>query len=1009
MNNCFVKKLIFFSVSVFISLQLSAQKTEIDANVLANYNEAKNLFNSKAYAAAQPKFLSVSKTAMNSSNLKADASYYEAMCAIKLNQENADEKVIQFVENYPNSTKKNTAFFNTGNYYFANKKAAHALKWYKKVDTKTLSKENEKELDFKSAYALLTTNNLDLAKNKFLPLINDAKYGTDSRYYYGYIAYKQEDYDIAEQTLQEIADKKSYENEISYYLLDISFQGGKFERCIEVGKKLLENTRIKETSEISKIVGESYFNLEKYKESIPYLRAFKGKKGKWSNTDYYQLGYAHFKQNDYENAINNFNKIIDQKNEIAQNAYYNLGECYLKVGKKTEALSAFKSASEMNFSSRIKEDAALNYAKLSYEEGNPFKNVSDILQDYLKEYPNSKSYKLINELLVTSFLYQQNYQGALDFLAQKKSNDNIELIHEVGLYRGIQLFNEKDLQKSLPYFLDAKNSVVKEIRARAQYWEAETNFQLGNYKDALAKFIIFKEFIGARDIEEFLLTNYNIGYCYFKLKDYANAAKSFQLFLQNNNIEAVVKDDATIRLGDSEFASKNYQNAIKSYQKITANSGSGADYAQYQIGMSYGFLGDNKAKINGLKSVINNYQVSSLKDDALFQLGTTYTILKENQKAHEAYNRLLKKHEKSVFVPKTLVRQGLLFYNENENDKALANFKEIVRKYPNSADALEAVSNARNIYIDNGNVDEYVAWIKDLKFINVENSDIDNTRFASAEKKYLEGTNHTVIVNSLLEYLKNFPEGIHSLKANFYLGQTYYRMKNETAIEFYGKVLDQGQNDFSEESLSKLSQIYLANEDYENAIPLLDRLEIEAYSQENVMYAENNLMQSYYKTDAFDLAIDYAKKVLLRDKLDVSIENDAKIIIARAAIKSDDLRTAEEFYTEVERNAVGELKAEALYYSAFFKNQKNEFEESNKIVQQVIADYSSYKYWGVKSYVIMAKNYYGLKDVYQATYVLENIIKNFKQFNDIILEAESELSKIKEKEAKTNNSVTPKN
>ena len=57
----------------------------------------------------------------------------------------------------------------------------------------------------------------------------------------------------------------------------------------------------------------------------------------------------------------------------------------------------------------------------------------------------------------------------------------------------------------------------------------------------------------------------------------------------------------------------------------------------------------------------------------------------------------------------------------------------------------------------------------------------------------------------------------------------------------------------------------------------------------------------------------------------------------------------------------------------------------------------------------MAKNYYGLKDVYQATYVLENIIKNFKQFNDIILEAESELSKIKEKEAKTNNSVTPKN
>ena len=55
----------------------------------------------------------------------------------------------------------------------------------------------------------------------------------------------------------------------------------------------------------------------------------------------------------------------------------------------------------------------------------------------------------------------------------------------------------------------------------------------------------------------------------------------------------------------------------------------------------------------------------------------------------------------------------------------------------------------------------------------------------------------------------------------------------------------------------------------------------------------------------------------------------------------------------------------------------------------------------------MGKNYYGLKDIYQATFVLENIIKNFKKFDDIVLEAEEELKKIKENEAKTNNSVTP--
>lgn len=57
----------------------------------------------------------------------------------------------------------------------------------------------------------------------------------------------------------------------------------------------------------------------------------------------------------------------------------------------------------------------------------------------------------------------------------------------------------------------------------------------------------------------------------------------------------------------------------------------------------------------------------------------------------------------------------------------------------------------------------------------------------------------------------------------------------------------------------------------------------------------------------------------------------------------------------------------------------------------------------------MAKNYYGLKDAYQATYILENIIKNFKQFEDVISEAQKELTNIKANEAKTNDSVTPQN
>ncbi|WCC44431.1 hypothetical protein PJW08_12075 [Tenacibaculum finnmarkense] len=106
---------------------------------------------------------------------------------------------------------------------------------------------------------------------------------------------------------------------------------------------------------------------------------------------------------------------------------------------------------------------------------------------------------------------------------------------------------------------------------------------------------------------------------------------------------------------------------------------------------------------------------------------------------------------------------------------------------------------------------------------------------------------------------------------------------------------------------------------------------------------------------------------------------------------------------------LGELKAESLYYKAFFLNKHKDFEASNKAVQNLIANYSSYKYWGVKSYVIMAKNYNALNDAYQATYILENIIKNFSQYKDITEAASNELRAIKNKEAKTNESINSQN
>jgi hypothetical protein len=75
------------------------------------------------------------------------------------------------------------------------------------------------------------------------------------------------------------------------------------------------------------------------------------------------------------------------------------------------------------------------------------------------------------------------------------------------------------------------------------------------------------------------------------------------------------------------------------------------------------------------------------------------------------------------------------------------------------------------------------------------------------------------------------------------------------------------------------------------------------------------------------------------------------------------------------------------------------------VVQKLTKEYSGYKYFGAKGLVVMAKNFYGLKDSFQATYILESVIKNFTSFTDVVQEAQVELEAIKTQEAKTNSSI----
>ncbi len=995
--------LMLFVIGLFVDL--SAQQSAIYTNELVQYNQAVELYNNKQFLAAQNLFDKV-RDNVDDENIDANCTYYIANCAVWLNQKGADQLLENFVKQYPTSIKRNAAYLDAATYYFDNGKYAYARKWYEKVDQSSLSRSQKEKYNFNNGYAYFKIQRFNEAK-RYLKRVQDSpEYGAKAKYYLGFIAYEGDNYQEADKLFDEVKDLDQYNKNLSYFQSDMNFKSGKFEEAIREGLTQLPKSKPSEKSELNKIIGESYFNLGDYEKSIPYLKQYKGRKGKWTNTDYYFLGYAYYKKGNYESAISEFNKIVDGRNATAQNAYYHLAESYLKTDKKQQALNAFKNASEMDFEAKIKEDALYNYAKLSYEIGNSYESAPNVLLRYLDEYPKSTFKDDIKELLISSYITSKNYKEAMDLLEGSRNFADKGVYQKVAFYRGVEIYRQNNYQEAVIYFdKSLKQQIDPNFTARALYWKAECDYMRNDFDEALISFKQFQGSQGASSTKEYREIDYNLGYTYFKLKEYKQAAKYFENFAKTRDVEPLRQIDAYLRLGDSHFISSKYWPAMEAYNKAIQGKGPNSDYAHYQKAISYGFVNKHDQKIKDLEMFLLQYPRSTYRDDAMFALGDVYVSENKTERGIQAYDRLIRELPRSSYIPKALLKQGLVFYTGDQGNKALAKFKKVVADYPGSDEAIQAVNTARLIYVDLGRTNEYASWVKGLSFVDVTDADLDNTSFEAAEKQFLENNDNAAIAG-FEKYLDEFPNGLHALKSHFHVAQLYFKKgdKNE-AIPHYEFVLQNERTEFTEQALARLSQIHLENRNYEKAIPILERLERDADYPQNVIFAQSNLMKSYYQLLDYQNTIAYADKVLANPKIQDDVKSDAKIFSARAALKTNNMVLAKSAYQEVQKIATGELAAEALYYEAYFKHEDGSFKSSNGTIQKLAKDYSGYRRYGAKGLVLMAKNFYGLKDAYQATYILESVIKNFSDFPDVVDEARVELKIIKAQEAKTNSSI----
>jgi len=453
----------FVCFLLVFSSTLSGQKSAAYVYTDKDLYEGIELFEKEKYGAARNSLEKIiAATEGEETQLRAEAMYYYAMCAINLYNRDAEYQVFRFIGENPESPHVNELCFQLGNYFHYKMNWARAIMWYNKVDRLDLSIDELPEFYFKRGYSYYMRKDFQNARVDFYEILDiDSPYTAPATYYYSHIHYVEENYETALIGFRKIDTDPLFTSIAPYYISQILYLQKKYEEVIAYAPALMDSISVKRLGEMAKIIGESYFMLEKYDEAVPYLETYKENSSGYSVKDRYQMAFAYYKSGEYEKAREIFEKITYRKSEIAQSALYHLADCYLNLGNKNKAMIAFSQASKMDYDQKIQEDALFNYAKLAFELSyNPFNEAIKAFNQYIAYYPSSDRIDEAYNYLVMAYLQTRNFSMALTSLDKIKYRDaEIEKAYQkVAFYRGLELYNNlrfieavEILEKSLEF------------------------------------------------------------------------------------------------------------------------------------------------------------------------------------------------------------------------------------------------------------------------------------------------------------------------------------------------------------------------------------------------------------------------------------------------------------------------------------------------------------------------------------------------------------------------------
>jgi TolA-binding protein len=315
----------------------------------------------------------------------------------------------------------------------------------------------------------------------------------------------------------------------------------------------------------------------------------------------------------------------------------------------------------------------------------------------------------------------------------------------------------------------------------------------------------------------------------------------------------------------------------------------------------------------------------------------------------------------------------LIYYNQHDDENALANFDKLIKRDRKSPDANTAIDIVKKIYTSKGDVQKMEEYLTSVG-ATIPQAALDTISYNIGKTHYLEQDCENT-VKDFDKYIQKFPNGIFILQANFYKAECDYKNGNsEAALTGYNYVIGKNKSEFTEQSLSRASDILFKKQNYTQAMDYYKQLEQIAESTKNSALAKIGLMRCNYQLKTYTDAIAYANKVLTLEKPSNELVSEAHYIIASSDLATEKYDEALAEFQTVVNTSKSETGTESKYNVAYIQYLKNDFKQSQKTVFELVNGEGDFPYWTDKSMILLADNYVALKDNFQAKATLKGVI-----------------------------------